>query len=283
MEGGLRARGITKFTHEDLPLVSIITVVYNRVKYLEQAILSVLNQTYSNLEYIVIDGGSTDGTIEIIKKYDDRLDFWISEPDSGMYFALNKGIQYSQGEFIGLCHSDDYYYNNSVIEDFISIHTNTSADIYHGDILILNANKVFSDRITSNSDLLTKTNNSINHPTTFISKSVFQNLGFYNTNFKSSADYELMLRFKVNKCQFLNLGIIISVMRVGHEGRISNNCFSILENYQIHRIYKTGQQNKYLLMYVYCNINQLAKILKIPDNHFVRRLKSVLRKLLVRQ
>jgi len=97
-EGGLRTRGYFKKSYEDKPLISIITVVLNGEKYLEETIQSVINQTYDNVEYIIIDGGSTDGTLDIIKKYEDRIDYWVSEKDKGLYDAMNKGWSLIDGD-----------------------------------------------------------------------------------------------------------------------------------------------------------------------------------------
>ena len=107
-QGGLRTRGIFKHSSNIKPLISVITVVLNGEKYLEEAILSVVKQTYDNVEYIIIDGGSTDKTIDIIRKYEHLIDYWISEKDNGLYNAMNKGIALSRGEFIGFVGSDDY-------------------------------------------------------------------------------------------------------------------------------------------------------------------------------
>ncbi len=90
------------------PLISIITVVYNGEKYLKQAIESVINQTYKNIEYIIIDGGSTDNTLNIIKNYHQNISKWVSEPDNGLYDAMNKGIKLATGELIGMVNSDDW-------------------------------------------------------------------------------------------------------------------------------------------------------------------------------
>ncbi len=97
-----------------LPLVSIITVVYNGAKTLEQTILSVLNQTYKNIEYIIIDGESTDGTLDIIEMYRDKISTCISEPDEGLYDAMNKGVSIANGELIGIINSDDWFEKNAV-------------------------------------------------------------------------------------------------------------------------------------------------------------------------
>ncbi len=100
------------------PLVTIVTVSYNVVSTIERTILSVVNQTYSNIEYIIIDGGSTDGTVDIIKKYMDKIAYWVSEPDKGIYDAMNKGILMAKGQWINFMNSGDYLYSNDVISQF---------------------------------------------------------------------------------------------------------------------------------------------------------------------
>src|SRR3989304_9398644 len=96
--------------------ISVITVVFNNRNYIEGCIKSVLDQTYKNLEYVVVDGGSSDGTLDIIKKYENSISKWISEPDEGIYFALNKGISMATGDVVGILHSDDYYASPEVLE-----------------------------------------------------------------------------------------------------------------------------------------------------------------------
>ncbi len=114
LSGGLRKRGILKKDRKNLPLVSIITVVLNNKKFLQQSINSVLNQSYKNYELIIIDGKSTDGTVEILKKNNSKIDFWISEKDKGIYDAMNKGIKISRGSLISILNSDDIYYKNAL-------------------------------------------------------------------------------------------------------------------------------------------------------------------------
>src|ERR1700739_1974354 len=108
MQGGTRIAGKQKQSINGIPLVSVITVVYNGAKFIEQAIQSVLNQSYKNIEYIVIDGGSNDGTVDIIKKYDKQINYWQSERDGGIYFAMNKGVSLATGELIGILNTDDF-------------------------------------------------------------------------------------------------------------------------------------------------------------------------------
>ena len=114
ISGGLRKKGYLKKDKKNLPLVSIITVVLNNKKFLQQSINSVLNQSYRNYELIIIDGKSNDGTLDILKKNDSKIDFWISEKDKGIYDAMNKGIKMSRGSLISILNSDDIYYKNAL-------------------------------------------------------------------------------------------------------------------------------------------------------------------------
>ena len=108
IEGGMRVKGNFKEDSREIPLVSVITVVYNGSSYLEKTILSVLEQTYFNIEYILIDGGSTDGTVDILKKYNDFLDYWISEPDGGIYNAMIKGLVLATGKYLNFWQDADH-------------------------------------------------------------------------------------------------------------------------------------------------------------------------------
>ena len=112
--GGKRRRGSFKNNKKNEPLISVITVVLNNQKYLTKSINSVLKQSYKNFELIIIDGGSTDGTLEILRKNNNKIDFWISEKDKGLYDAMNKGIRLSRGSIISILNSDDFYYKNAL-------------------------------------------------------------------------------------------------------------------------------------------------------------------------
>ena len=121
------------------PLISVVTVSYNAVSVIEQTIFSVINQTYPNVEYIIIDGGSTDGTVDIIKKYADKITYWVSEPDKGIYDAMNKGIELATGEWINFMNAGDSFYSFSILE-LIFGQTIFSNDIIYGDTLFLAPN-----------------------------------------------------------------------------------------------------------------------------------------------
>ncbi|MEA1893278.1 MAG: glycosyltransferase [Campylobacterota bacterium] len=127
-----------KMATKDKPLISIVTVVFNGEKHLEQTIQSVVNQTYKNIEYIIIDGGSTDGTVDIIKKYEDKISYWVSEKDSGIYDAMNKGIDVANGEWINFMNAGDIFFDNNVLES-----------VFHKESLATdNIDLFYSDSIT---------------------------------------------------------------------------------------------------------------------------------------
>lgn len=113
--GGLRIRGIIKTSTPEQPLITVVTVVFNGEATLEQTIQSVVNQTYDNVEYIVVDGNSTDRTLDIIKKYEDRIDYWQSEPDKGIYDAMNKAIDLATGDWLNFMNVGDTFYSNKVL------------------------------------------------------------------------------------------------------------------------------------------------------------------------
>lgn len=172
------------------PLISIVTVCLNSAEYIERCIKSVLSQTYTNVEYIIIDGGSTDGTQEIIKKYENRITCWISENDRGIYDAMNKGIAMCKGEFIGLLNSDDYYPADTIQTVVKAISDDESIDILHGNALVMFPNGNILSK-GNHDDLLR--NWSVIHPTCFI-KSEIYNSYKYDQNIKISADYDLLLK-----------------------------------------------------------------------------------------
>jgi len=133
ISGGLRIKGITKKSKEDMPLITIITVVRNGEKTLERTILSVINQSYSNIEYIIIDGASNDSTIDIIKKYEEQIDYWISEIDKGIYNAMNKGIDLATGDWINFMNNGDKYFNKDTITNVFKEYD--GCDIIFGDYM----------------------------------------------------------------------------------------------------------------------------------------------------
>jgi glycosyltransferase involved in cell wall biosynthesis len=200
--------------------VSVITSVFNNKSYIEDCIKCILNQTYKNIEYIIIDGGSTDGTIEIIRKYENKITKWISEPDNGIYDALNKGIRMATGDIIGFLHADDVYAHNKVIETVVSNMKKHNVDSCYGDLLYVDKNN--TDKIIRYwksqpyRDGLFKKGWMPPHPTFFVKKMIYDKYGSFNTDFKIAADYELMLRFlEKYKISTYYIPEVLIKMRIG--------------------------------------------------------------------
>jgi glycosyltransferase len=179
--------------------ISVITAVYNNESHIEAAINSVLSQTYKNIEYIIIDGASTDGTCDIIKKYEDKIDKFISEPDKGIYDALNKGISLATGDAVGFLHSDDLYNNNNVLELIADKFKETSADSIYGNLVYVDKEDTekivrFWDSGEFNFKKL-KRGWMVPHPTFYVKREVYNKYGAFDCSFRIAADYDSILRF----------------------------------------------------------------------------------------
>ena len=188
--GGLRKSGLYKSSAPGKPLISVITVSYNSEKTIENTIKSVLNQTYDNIEYIVIDGNSQDSTLKIIKKYDTSIDLWISESDSGIYNAINKGLKMSSGDIIGILNSDDTYTKDalSLVKKYFEKFD--GVDLVFGSIV---KERLFSG--FKKEKIRWKFNIYPGHSSGFfISKNAQLKAGLYDEKFELHADYDLIYR-----------------------------------------------------------------------------------------
>lgn len=224
-----------------LPKISVITVCYNSVKTIEQTILSVINQSYPNIEYIIIDGGSTDGTVNIIKKYESKIAFWESSPDKGIYDAMNKGIKIATGDYIATLNSDDWYYDSNVIQDIVNvINSNSNIDIIHGSINICDIDGNIRYTILGDKEPWKNIQKymPVWQPTMFVKRELYEKYGFYDLNYKIAADYEFIFRV-INKCNFYCLDKIITNMR---DGGVSNTRLLYInkENYKIRKQYNVN-------------------------------------------
>jgi glycosyltransferase involved in cell wall biosynthesis len=202
------------------PKVSIITVCYNSEKTIEDTIKSVINQSYPNIEYIVIDGVSNDNTLAIISKYKDKITKIVSEKDKGIYDAINKGIRLATGDIIANLNSDDFYIDNNVIADVVATFENEKTDTLYADLYYVDAvdtNKIVRYwKSKQYKEGLFLKGWMPPHPTFFVKKEVYQKYGLFDLQFKSAADYEIMLRFIHRfKTSIAYLPRVIVKMRVG--------------------------------------------------------------------
>ncbi len=181
--------------------VSIITSCYNREATIRDCIESVLAQDYPNIEYIIIDGASTDGSLQIVNEYQGRVSKIISEPDRGMYEAINKGLKLATGDVIGLMHSDDFFYDTHVVTDIVNQFKESGADFLYGDGLFVNAentDKVVRDWIGGDYRLWKVRHGWLPlHPTCYIKRSLIEKKGLYNETYKIAADSDFLLRYLI--------------------------------------------------------------------------------------
>lgn len=207
--------------------VSIITVCYNSASTIKDTIESVINQTYKNIEYIIVDGGSTDSTLAIVSSFGDKVSKIISEPDSGMYNAMNKGIRIATGEVVGILNSDDFFYNNLIIERIVNEFQNSNIEALYGDVQFVKSNSLnkvvryYSSKYFKLS--MFKFGFMPAHPSFYVIREYFERFGYYKEDYIIGADFELLLRFLlVHKLKSKYIQLPFVTMRMGG---ISNRSF----------------------------------------------------------
>ncbi len=256
-EGGLRLQGLFKASTEDKPLITVITVVYNGAKFLEDTIKSVIEQTYDNVEYIIVDGGSTDGTIDIIKKHQHAIDYWVSEPDKGIYDAMNKGISLARGKIVGLINCGDKYVKNAV--ELVVASMVACPSIYTGEMVKFSRANCIRFKIARDESHLNYAHISmpINHPSTFVDIQVYKKIGFFDTSFTICADSEFILRAHLANTHFVFIKQVLSEMELGGISEKTSSLFKrSLEHYMIRKKYDFDkiQNLKYFISYYGSNI-----------------------------
>lgn len=236
--------------------ISVITVVRNNEGTIKDAIDSVLSQTYNNIEYIVVDGASTDGTTEIIKSYRDGINKFISEPDNGLYDAMNKGIKLATGDIVGILNSDDFYINENIIEKVVNSFKEQRVDSVFADLIYVKQNN--TNRVVRYYDSSRFKPKKFAygwmpaHPTFFVRRWVYEKYGLYKTDYVIAADFDVLARFLYRKrITFFYLKEPLIKMRMGgnstsfrsiwlnsleqlracRENGISTNIFKILMKY----------------------------------------------------
>ena len=202
------------------PLVSIITVSYNNEETITDTIRSVTTQDYPNIEHVFIDGGSTDGTLDLIEAGRDSASLLISEPDDGIYDALNKGISAASGDVIGFLHSDDFYPTSTVIRNVISALDGSNIDAAYGDLIYVSEDEPTRPvRFWRSGDFTPRKLNygwMPPHPTLFVKSQIYDNLGRFNTSYRISADYDFILRlFSQKSFKVAYIPEVLVHMRLG--------------------------------------------------------------------
>lgn len=256
-EGGLRINNSYRGKSEpERPLVSIITIVRNSEKTIERTIQSVLQQTYDNIEYIIVDGGSTDKTLSIIRKYERQISYWISEPDKGISDAFNKGISDSTGELIGTINSDDWYCEN-VVESIVNNYIQRSNYIFHGKCQYWDKEGIRPYYIFSGRHDITHTM-TINHPTMFVPRKMYEEINLFYLHLKVVMDYEWIRRAKLNDKKFVYIDEVISNMRLGGVSTYQWWSFYIEES-QVRYYYGIHPVENYLILSKMITISLIRK------------------------
>ena len=222
-------------------LISIITINYNNSLGLKKTIESVINQTSHDFEYIVIDGGSNDGTQEIIQEYNDKISYWISEKDTGIYQAMNKGWRQATGEYCLFLNSGDYLYDENVIQSSYNLIANNRADIIYGDLFAFDETQNWISKFTEPISLYYFSNNFIPHPSTFTKRSLLIKLNGFYEHYSILSDWIFFVEAFLSKATFFRIDLTISSFymkglssgsNVGHLERevVFNNELKFLSN-----------------------------------------------------
>jgi glycosyltransferase involved in cell wall biosynthesis len=212
--------------------ISIITVCYNSADTIADTLRSIAQQTYPNIEYIIIDGGSTDGTLDIIKQYEKHVSVLVSEPDKGIYDAMNKGWKRATGDVVAFLNSDDCYMHKNVLSEVAEIMSNPDIDACHGDL-------IYVDRVDTNKIIRYWQGHEHRagdclkgwmpaHPTFFARRSLFERCGGFDTRYRKQADFELAVRwFEIHKIRSRYVPKIWTRMRTG--GASNNSLRNIIK------------------------------------------------------
>ena len=204
-------------TNSSLPVISIVTPTYNAACYLEQTLRSVSDQEYPRLEYVVVDGGSTDGTLDIIRSHDGLISRWISEPDEGISDAFNKGVRMATGEIVGIINADDYYHPGALAAVAQAAQDHPAADIYYGDAIHerFDGGGAFRFRPKRDIGKYIWRRMPVSHPATFVRRSAYERYGLFDLRYELAMDYDLMLRMYRGGARFCYVDAILSHYRYG--------------------------------------------------------------------
>lgn len=210
--GGMRKKGLIKKDRDDLPLISVITVVKDGAETLRETLESVFMQSYGNIELIVFDGASEDGSLDIIKENEDNIDLWASGPDKGIYDAMNKALGFASGRYIHFLNSDDHYSYYGVLQIVMQAFKKYRARLVHTNILMLNPDRGYGWVRHSNVSKYYYLFKGIPQQAFFYEKSLFDDFGNFDLDYPIVADLEFLLRVKMKhkvSSRFLNIASVI--------------------------------------------------------------------------
>jgi glycosyltransferase involved in cell wall biosynthesis len=218
--------------------VSIVTICLNESSKIERTVKSVIEQDYDDIEYILIDGDSKDGTLEIINKYKSKIDVFVSEPDEGIFYAQNKGISLATGDYVIILNAGDYFFKTDSVS--IMINNSDEKDFVYGDIVFEPENRhLYRKKSPKKITYLNMFVESIPHPATMYKRTLFKKTGLYDTNYKLSADYDFLLNcIFVKRCSYKYISYPVSVFNL--EGVSSNQ-----KNQKLFRYERIIIQKKY--------------------------------------
>jgi glycosyltransferase involved in cell wall biosynthesis len=246
-----------------LTSLTIITVVYNNVKHIREAIQSVLSQNYSSIEYIVIDGGSTDGTLAVIEEYRDRISVLLSEPDNGIFDALNKGIRFATSDVIAILHSDDLFCDERVVSSMMARMSEMNAEFCFSDLVIVDksgAKVLRYYRAHYFKRWMFRIGWLPPHPTCFINRSLFDEFGLYSTDYEVAGDFDFLVRiFYRRKINWAYLNKITVKMRYG--GASNSGWKSKIRN--INEISKILHENNIWSLTIFQMLRYLIRLVEL--------------------
>jgi glycosyltransferase involved in cell wall biosynthesis len=240
-QGCLRTRDVIKNSHPTEPLISIVTVVFNGKDFIEETIQSVVNQSYERIEYIIIDGGSTDGTLDIVREYENSIDYWTSESDNGIYDAMNKGANICHGDWINFLNVGDRFYDRDVLLNLKS-HLN-GHDVAYGSTL-LNKNDGLRLMAPRNLSSICAGRLPFVHQSSLIRSKIFKS-NYFSENYAINSDFNLFLQLYLARASFYKYAGIISIYD-GHGFSSQNKKRGHLEKIDILRSKKIPRTRYYL-------------------------------------
>ncbi len=246
------------------PVISVVTVVFNGARYLEQAIQSVVNQAYDNIEYIVIDGGSTDGSLDIIRRYEGKIAYWVSEPDRGIFDAMNKGIKKATGDFIGILNADDWYEPVIIqrVAETAEAKSQFGQVVFYCDYYHYDEELSVDSKVKRYSTMQYWKGMSVSHQSMFIGRGVYERLGDYDLVYRLAADYDFFLRMVRGGVEFMKIETHgVNFRRGGHSTMRMKE--SIWEASKINRQYFGFGSKKHLSFILNNHIPSLLGSLKL--------------------